>query len=117
MDIGADEIREWHLKRGFSDIGYHWIIRRNGTVERGRDEDKPGAHAKGYNFDSIAICLVGGVDKNNNPDSNFTLKQFMTLDHIVSQKKLQYPGVKIKGHRDISKKACPSFDVRSLLGG
>ena len=65
MDIGAETIREWHTLpkpkgRGWSDIGYHWVIRRNGTVEAGRSEERAGAHAKGYNQDSIGICLIGG---------------------------------------------------------
>jgi len=69
MDIGVDVIRQWHMNKGWSDIGYHYVIRRNGAVELGRDLDKDGdvdeeigAHAYGHNATSIGICLIGGVD-------------------------------------------------------
>lgn len=59
MDVGRKEIKEWHLARGFSDIGYHYVIRRDGTIETGRDPKLPGAHARGRNSDSIGVCWVG----------------------------------------------------------
>lgn len=63
MDIGAAEIRDWHVnENSWDDIGYHIVIRRDGTIEMGRQEGAQGAHAAGYNHDSFAICLVGGID-------------------------------------------------------
>lgn len=60
MDVGAKEIRDWHVSgNGWSDIGYHWVIRRDGTIEAGRPEDISGAHVKGHNSDSIGIVWVG----------------------------------------------------------
>jgi len=60
MDVGAKEIRDWHVNgNGWSDIGYHWVIRRDGTIEAGRPEEKSGAHVKGHNSDSIGIVWVG----------------------------------------------------------
>ena len=60
MDVGTKEIRDWHVNgNGWSDIGYHWVIRRDGTIEAGRPEEKSGAHVKGHNSDSIGIVWVG----------------------------------------------------------
>ena len=70
MDIGAEDIRKWHVEeRGWSDIGYHKVIRRDGTVETGRDIDVSGAHAAGFNSVSIGVCLVGGRGEDDEADS------------------------------------------------
>jgi N-acetylmuramoyl-L-alanine amidase len=60
-DIGAAEVNRWHLQRGWSGIGYHFVIRRNGTVEAGRPIEKKGAHVAGFNAKSVGISLAGGV--------------------------------------------------------
>ena len=60
QDIKASDIRQWHIERGWSDIGYHFVIRRDGLIDLGRDISTKGAHAKGHNHDSIVVCLVGG---------------------------------------------------------
>jgi N-acetylmuramoyl-L-alanine amidase len=114
MDIGVDKIREWHLERGFLDVGYHFVIRRNGGVEYGRDITTPGAHARGFNRSSIGVCLVGGVDKFNKPKNNFTDEQFESLKKVVEALKESFPEAEVLGHRDLPdvKKACPSFDVK-----
>jgi len=116
-DIGAKEIRQWHLDRNWSDIGYHYVIRRDGTVEKGRDDSISGAHAKGFNSNSLGVCLVGGVNDDLDPDSNFTINQFNSLSRLLKGLKVQYPDAEIKGHRDLKgvKKACPSFDVVSFI--
>jgi N-acetylmuramoyl-L-alanine amidase len=72
MDIGAKEIRRWHKDRGWDDIGYHYVIRRNGDVEIGRPENAVGAHVAGKNSTSVGICLVGGIDDAGKPKANFT---------------------------------------------
>ena len=73
MDIGVKEIREWHTSdpRNWSDIGYHYVIRLDGTLERARPLYKSGAHARGYNSNSIGICIVGGVDKGNDAREHY----------------------------------------------
>jgi len=59
MDVGAEEIRRWHVEgNGWSDIGYHYVIRRCGLIETGRDESTPGAHVRGHNTGSIGVCMV-----------------------------------------------------------
>lgn len=110
MDIGAKEIRGWHIKeRGWKDIGYHYVIRRNGVVEKGRNIEVIGAHAYGYNVNSIGICMVGGK-----PEANFTIEQWSALEKLVKGLKFTYKNAQILGHRDLNKgKTCPQFDVKS----
>lgn len=115
MDIGAQEIKMWHLQRGWLDIGYHYVIRRNGNIEPGRLESVPGAHARGYNHISLGICLVGGVESDGKtPEANFTHAQWDALEVMLKQLASDYPDAEILGHRDLPNvnKACPSFDVR-----
>ena len=63
MDIGVGTIRGWHvLERGWSDVGYHFVITRDGEVQTGRPIERSGAHAKGFNKHSVGICYVGGLE-------------------------------------------------------
>lgn len=117
MDVGVKEIRQWHRQRGFVDIGYHYVIRRDGTVETGRPEDTVGAHVEGYNTASIGVCLVGGVDAKGKAANNFTVAQFTALLEILTRLQEKYNNPKIQGHRDFPgvRKDCPSFDVKTWL--
>lgn len=115
MDIGAREIDHWHKRRGWLGIGYHAVIRRDGTVEFGRHFDETGAHAKNFNKKSVGVCLIGGVDENETPEDNFTPEQWESLRLVVQMLAAAYPQATVIGHRDISKKACPSFDVNEWL--
>ena len=116
MNVGATIIRDWHVhERGWSDIGYHYVIRRNGRVEEGRPVERPGAHAKGFNHNSIGVCWVGGVAENSSaPEDNRTAEQSASLFALLQELQARYPGAAVLGHRDLKgvKKACPSFDVR-----
>jgi len=119
QDIGATEIDRWHRERGFLRIGYHFVIRRNGAIETGRNVDQPGAHAEGFNNCSVGICLVGGSDANDptKAEDNFTPEQYETLKSLLLDLKRKYPSAEILGHRDLPKvkKACPAFDVREWV--
>lgn len=117
QDIGAADIDRWHRAQGWACIGYHYVIRRDGTLEDGREESRIGAHVQGYNTNSIGICMAGGIDLKGNPENNFTPEQFDTLATLLSWLKDTYPKAVIQGHRDFPKvaKACPSFDVRDWL--
>jgi len=120
QDVTLKDIKGWHLRKGWLDIGYHYVIRRNGAVEKGRPDDRPGAHVRGYNHVSLGICLVGGVATDGKtPENNFTSEQFHALFALVDSLKTQYPEANIRGHRDFPnvKKACPSFDVASWWAG
>ena len=116
MDIGAKEIREWHIKqRKWSDIGYHYVIRRNGELEDGRPLEIAGAHTQGHNVHSIGICLVGGINDARRAENNFTPEQWRTLERILRFLKSSLKGITIHGHNEFAKKACPSFDVQKWL--
>jgi len=119
MDIGVKEIRRWHLSRGFSDIGYHYVVRRNGSLEDGRHEAIPGAHAKGYNSDSIGVCIVGGLDDDGNADANFSMRQYISLSCIINELLVKYPTAQVLGHRDLPgvSKACPCFNAPLWVKG
>lgn len=112
-DYTVDDIRRWHRQRGFADIGYHYIVHRNGHVEEGRDVDLVGAHCTGHNAHSIGICYIGGMDSaNEKPKDTRTLQQkAMLMSTLIDLKKL-YPNAKIYGHRDFANKACPSFNAK-----
>ena len=117
MDIGAAEIKKWHVEdNGWSDNGYHFVIRRDGVTEEGRPVDQVGAHARGYNSRSIGICLIGGKvsDPYDGIDRRdlFSKAQFIALERLVRALSREYPGSKVVGHRDLgSPKTCPNFDV------
>ena len=116
MDIGVEEIRQWHRQKGWLDVGYHYVIRRDGTIENGRPRGAPGAHARGFNHISLGICLIGGVESDKKtPESNYTHAQWDALGSLVADLHEMYPDAKILGHRDLPhvNKACPSFDVPS----
>jgi N-acetyl-anhydromuramyl-L-alanine amidase AmpD len=96
-------------------IGYHYVIKTDGTVEPGRHPDSIGAHVEGHNAKSIGICLVGGVDAAGKSVNNFTPVQFQALTKLIAALQAKYPGVEIRGHRDFRgvKKDCPCYDVRA----
>lgn len=115
QNFTAADIRRWHLDKGWKDIGYHYVIRRDGKVEPGRAENAIGSHVQGHNADSIGVCMVGGIDdKTWKPADNFTLAQWRSLRTLVERLVKKYPSAKVLGHRDFPgvKKACPSFAAK-----
>ena len=84
MDIGLNEIRKWHLDLGWRDVGYHYIVRRNGEVELGRRHDDTGAHAAGYNHKTIGVCMVGGMADDNSAEKYFTDKQWTAVKDLLN---------------------------------
>lgn len=119
QDVGVKEIRDWHVRgNGWSDVGYHYVIRRSGKIEKGRDENQIGSHVAGHNSNTIGVCLVGGIaatGKGWPPENNFTPAQWDALGNLLSDLTRRYPGASILGHRDFPgvNKACPSFDARA----
>lgn len=116
MDIGVKEIRLWHTRdNGWNDIGYHHVIRRDGTVEQGRPEETAGAHCQNHNARSIGVCLVGGLEKapsgKSIPSANYTEAQYQALRSLIATLLKRYPGATVCGHQDFANKACPCFDV------
>lgn len=119
QDIGRDEIDAWHRHQGWFGIGYHFVIRRDGAIELGRDEKVAGAHAKGFNHNSVSVALVGGSTEKNVrvAENNFTEAQFDSLNTLLKELQSNYPDAEIIGHRDLPdvKKECPAFDVKDWL--
>jgi len=103
----VEEIRQWHLDRGWSDIGYHYVIYLDGTVHEGRPVERIGSHCKGHNKNSIGICYIGG---GKGIDTR-TEEQKEAMVDMLEYLKTTYPKARIYGHRDFSTKSCPSFDA------
>jgi|TARA_R100000482_G_scaffold123224_1_gene72720 hypothetical protein len=118
-DISADTIRTWHTSapRNWSDIGYHYVVRLDGTIESGRPITKPGAHVKGHNKDSIGICYIGGLDASGHPKNTLTREQRSSIWRLCRALviALNQP-LYLHGHCEYSSKACPSFEVAEVFG-
>ena len=111
-DYTLDTIRQWHLQRGFSDIGYHYVIHLDGKVEEGGDVNIAGAHCSGHNSKSIGICYIGGMTADNKKAKDTrTDAQKVNLKVLLQAMRKLYPNAKIHGHRDFAAKDCPSFDA------
>ena len=118
MDIGWKEINQWHVKeRGWAAIGYHVVIRRDGTIEAGRPLDAVGAHAQGVNSVSVGVCLVGGFGgKADDPfEKNFTEAQKISLVAVLKDLAATFPDAQVVGHQDVpnSGKTCPNFRAKA----
>ena len=101
----AEDIHRWHIQRGWSGIGYHYVIGETGKVENGRPHYWTGSHVKGHNLGSLGICLLG--------TDYFTPAQMDSLTDLVFLLKAVYPDAEVCGHRDLdSRKTCPNFDVK-----
>ena len=115
-DYTVAQIRDWHVKgNGWSDIGYHFVIDRNGTVHKGRPIEKIGAHTKGQNATSIGIAYIGGVAADGKtPKDTRTPAQRVALVNLVKELKATFgENVTVHGHNEFAAKACPSFIVKS----
>lgn len=111
-NVRCADIRRWHTtERGFTDIGYHFLVCLDGTVESGRPLDRPGAHCIGHNRKSIGICYAGGTDGLGNPADTRTPAQKRALAALISAITTRIGGLSIHGHRDFAPKACPCFDA------
>lgn len=107
-DVTVDEIRKWHVvDNGWSDIGYHYVIYRDGSIHAGRHVEDIGAHCRGQNADSIGVCLIGNYE--------FTRAQFASLRELYIVLNNIFD-LKAYGHRDFTdKKTCPNFEVKDVL--
>jgi N-acetylmuramoyl-L-alanine amidase len=105
----VDVIKRWHLARGWSDVGYHYFIRKDGEMEFGRSVDRTPAAQRGHNVGSVAICLSGLAE--------FTMAQAEEL--IRHSRRLQKLNgcarLRFRGHNEVSRKSCPVFDYATIL--
>ncbi len=125
VDWTVEDVRRVHKAQGWSDIGYHYLIRLDGTIENGRDVDIIGAHVNGHNAHTIGVCYVGGLDNFGKARDTRTLNQKDSLLNLLKMLRATYPKAIIKGHRDYSPdldgsgiaepsewiKSCPCFDA------
>ena len=129
QDFTAADIDCWHRERGFNGIGYHYVVRLDGKLEKGRDVSLAGAHCRGWNERSVGICYIGGLDANGRPADTRTNAQKRVLYQIIMDLQREYNILQVLGHRDTSPdlngdgviepyeyvRACPCFDVREFL--
>ena len=127
MNTTVEDIEKWHKKKGWSGIGYHWYISRDGVIHAGRDtdgdgnnENDMGAHAYGFNRDSLGVCLEGGLDDDLKPSGDYTDAQWSALKLLIIDISGRH-GLNLSdfyGHNDVDKhKDCPCFDVKQKLKG
>lgn len=129
--LTAQQIRKMHLAKGWRDVGYHYIIRADGVIEKGREDNVQGAHVSGHNKNNLGVCLIGGVGSNGKPLNNYTWEQMNALRGLIIDLSNEYnvPVKNIKGHRDWFGdtngdgvvdgrdwlKECPCFNVKDKL--
>jgi len=128
-EVSIDELTRWHKKRGFSTIGYHYVIGLDGKIRNGRNIDVAGAHCVGHNTHSVGVVYVGGLAADGKtPKDTRTAAQRKSLLALLTRLCKLYPNARICGHRELSKdqngdgiispweweKQCPSFDVSEL---
>lgn len=107
-----EKIREWHVGRGWSDIGYHFVIERHGLIRHGRSVEKVGAHAEGANEDSIGVCITGD---NTSDTQGWHMDQIDAAQRLVDAILLLWPEAEILGHRDIKATECPGLEIREVI--
>lgn len=105
MDVKAEDVHGWHLDNGWSGIGYHAVIERDGSLEWGRPKYWKGSHVRGHNHEALGVCLVGRV--------NFDKRQLSTLRSVINMWLVEFPRAEIMGHYELDdSKTCPNFDVK-----
>lgn len=113
------EIRRWHTSppRNWSDIGYHFLIDRDGTIAKGRPIERAGAHTRGQNRETIGISLFGGHGSSTHDQfsENFTQAQDDALRGLIAKLKAAHGDIPVSGHNEYAAKACPGFQVREWL--
>jgi len=109
----VEDIRNWHVARGWSDIGYHRVVYLDGTVRAGRDMERTGAHVKGRNTGTLGYCYIGGVDIDGKPMDTRTAAQKASMAKLTHEAMRDYGITKVTGHNEYANKACPSFDVQT----
>ena len=98
----AEDIHRWHLSNGWSGAGYHFLVRKDGTIYRLRPEDKVGAHAYGANYDSLGICFEGNFMEEDMP-----VEQIKAGQELIAYLKNKYNITTVQAHRDVCATSCP----------
>lgn len=112
-EFNTEDIREWHLGRGWKDVGYHFVILLDGTIEIGRPVHQVGSHVKGQNQNSIGVCYIGGLVKGKAKDTMTDLQASSFLFLVKAIRTIYGNEIMVSGHNEYdSKKECPSFIVK-----
>lgn len=116
-DYTVEDIKRWHIARGFATIGYHYVVYRDGTIHEGRSIDTAGAHCAGHNAHSIGVCYIGGLASDSKtPKDTRTAEQREGLRWLIESLKDVYHKATVHGHREFANKACPCFDAKKEYG-
>lgn len=115
-DYNSNDIRQWHINRGWTDIGYHYVIKLDGTIQEGRDIRQFGAHTKNHNYNSIGIVYVGGVDNELKPKDTRTIEQKESLYQLIDELLMAYDLDidDVYCHYQLGKTLCPSFKIETF---
>ena len=111
-DISLCDVDEWHRKKGKLKVGYHFFIKRDGTIQSGRSPNEIGSHVCENDSESIAVCISGGKNTRGIHAPDYCKEQIESLFVLLKTLKFMYPDAEVVGHRDLEKTQCPSFDVR-----
>ena len=114
QSFDIDDVRDWHLARGFSDVGYHYVIDLAGAVWYGRPLEQYGAHCKGKNIKSIGICFMGGLNPNGSKWDGPTDEQIKQFRLLKDELFTKFGSLKVSPHSKYSSKSCPNFDIDIL---
>lgn len=110
----VDDIRRWHKARGWTDIGYHYVVYLDGSIHKGRNEEVVGAHCEGHNAHSIGVCYIGGKEAGTfRAKDTRTKAQKEALIRLLMKLVCKYPEAEIVGHRDLANRKCPCFDAKN----
>lgn len=112
----VNDIREWHINRGFTNVGYHYVIKLDGTIEDGRDIRSIGAHCKNYNANSIGVVYVGGTDREGKAKDTRTKEQKESLLKLIDELMIAYDLDidDVYCHYQLGKTLCPSFSIEEF---
>jgi len=110
--VDVDTIRDWHKARGWSDVGYHFVVYLDGSVHVGRDVAKVGAHVAGHNATTIGVVYVGGTDAAGKAKDTMNDAQETAVVNLVKSLRAKYGPLTLHGHNEYAAKACPSFKVK-----
>lgn len=112
VNVSTSTIKRWHVQgRGWSDIGYHYVIGLDGAIDYGRPINRSGAHTKGENETSIGICYIGGLSESKRAKDTRTEAQKKALIKILKTLTHIYPEASIHSHFEFANKACPCFNA------
>jgi N-acetylmuramoyl-L-alanine amidase len=114
-DFDKYDIDKWHRAKGWRGIGYHYVIKLDGTIERGRALDRTGAHTRGFNKGSIGICYIGGLGEDRKAKDTRTPEQVIAIRELVGELLTKFNEATVRGHYEFSSKSCPCFNVRTEL--